>query len=122
MKFFSKKAVLLATLMMGFGAPQAYARDFCAMNVRIIKVVQGDTSFGSVTDIGIVVQDTSGNTKSFTTWNYGNVKDGADIRSLMSMALAAMSSQMPVDVIAESCSDTSGGWYRKWSGLKINAR
>jgi len=93
----------------------------CATNVRIISVSQGPDAITNPSDIAITVKSTDGSTQKFATINYGNTALNAQVRTLLTMALAALSSQMPVNVYAENCGNTDGPYVEKWKGLTISA-
>jgi hypothetical protein len=99
------------------------AREVCVSDVRVIAVIQGDPKSGDYRDVGIVVQGKDGTKTTFSSADIGNVGNQPEMRTLQAMSLAALSSQMPVNVIAiKGCNkDDSKGWIPQWSGLEINA-
>ncbi|MBV2150081.1 hypothetical protein KRZ98_17705 [Sphingobium sp. AS12] len=120
MKLSSAKVVAFAVPLVLLVTSEAQARQVCASNVRVVEVVQGDPAFGDERDIGIVVVDSNGTRTKFSSTDWRNVGESPEARTLLSMALAAQSSQMPTNVISANCT-VSSGWIKKWIGLNIVA-
>lgn len=99
-------------------------RVYCAKNARVVSVVQGQIDTNDARNVGITVVTREGNYLSYDTKGASNVGDNPEARTLEAMAMAALASQMPVNVIvaAKDCSHPDKQTFvSRWIGLEINA-
>jgi hypothetical protein len=78
--------------------------------------------------IGITLLQDDGTTKNFYSYQFGDVRNSPEIRSLLQLATTAYISQSHVQVsVSQKCSYTykeSDGltWVTRWNGLTIDSK
>ncbi|GLK92249.1 hypothetical protein [Pseudomonas turukhanskensis] len=94
----------------------------------IKSVVVNKPAFRDAGIIGITVLHDDGTTKNYYSYQFGDIRNSAEIRSLLQLATTAYVSQSHVQVsVSQKCSYTykeSDGltWVTRWNGLWLDSK